>query len=179
MSLRLSKYLAWVLRHAPHQAGLTLDPAGWASVDAVLRACADAGLPHDRGTLEAVVRDDAKQRYELDGDRIRARQGHSVPVDLELPAQVPPDRLFHGTVARFLPAIRAEGLVAGARHAVHLSADPETASQVGARRGSPVVLTVRARALHEQGARFTRTANGVWLVDHVPPAFLEEPRGGA
>lgn len=173
--VRLSRFLAYVLRHRPDAAGLTLDPAGWTDVDAVLRAAAREGLAADRSTLEAVVCDNDKQRYELVGDRIRARQGHSVPVALDHPVRVPPDRLFHGTVARFLPAIRTEGLQPGSRHAVHLSADRPTAVQVGARRGTPIVLTVRARALHdEQGARFTQTPNGVWLVDHVPPAYLDE-----
>jgi putative RNA 2'-phosphotransferase len=120
-----------------------------------------------------VARND-KQRFALDptGTRIRASQGHSVAVDLGYAATRPPDVLFHGTVERFLPAILAEGLRPGNRHAVHLSPDPETARRVGARRGDPVVLRVDAAALAADGARFSRSANGVWLVDAVPPRYL-------
>ena len=109
-------------------------------------------------------------------DRIRASQGHSVPVDLGLAPAVPPDRLFHGTSETVLPAIRAEGLHRGRRHHVHLSPDVETARRVGARRTGPVViLTVDAAAMAANGYPFYRSANGVWLTDTVPPAYLAVP----
>jgi putative RNA 2'-phosphotransferase len=167
--VRLSKRLSYVLRHAPGSVGLTLDDAGWVDVDDLL-----AALYLTRAELEDVVAGNDKQRFAFDaaGTRIRASQGHSVPVDLRYTAEAPPAELFHGTVERFLPAILAEGLRPGNRHAVHLSPDVQTARTVGARRGRPVVLRVDAAALAAEGARFTRSANGVWLVDAVPPRHL-------
>ena len=116
-----------------------------------------------------------KNRFEWspDGAALRARQGHSLPVDLGWPAADPPDLLYHGTVARFIPAILAEGLKPRARHHVHLSPDPQTAAEVGARRGAPVVLRVRARAMADAGFTFRLSGNGIWLADQVPPGYLE------
>jgi putative RNA 2'-phosphotransferase len=170
---RRSKRLSYVLRHAPASAGLTLDAAGWADVDALLTA-----LGWTRAELEYVVATNDKRRFAFDetGRRIRASQGHSVAVDLGYVQVVPPPVLFHGTVERSLPAILAEGLRPGRRHAVHLSADAETARRVGARRGGAggevIVLLVDAAAMAAEGAVFTRSANGVWLVDAVPPRHL-------
>ncbi|MGK5544959.1 RNA 2'-phosphotransferase [Streptomyces sp. URMC 127] len=172
---RISKHLARHLRHEPDRIGITLDAQGWTSVGALLEASAAHGLPFSRAELEEVVASNDKQRYTLDGERIRANQGHSVPVDLGLPAAEPPAVLFHGTVARSVAAIRAEGLRPMARHAVHLSADRETAMRVGARRGKPVVLTVDAYGMHRAGHVFRVSENGVWLVESVPAAFLQFP----
>ena len=170
--VRVGKRLSYVLRHHPDSVGLTLDEHGWVAVDDLL-----AALRLTRAELEDVVGCNDKQRFALDetGTRIRASQGHSVPVDLGYTPAVPPDVLFHGTVERFLPAILAEGLRPGNRHAVHLSADRETAERVGARRGRPVVLRVDAAAMAGDGAAFTRSANGVWLVAAVPPRYLTRP----
>ena len=164
-----SKRLSYVLRHHPESAGLTLDEHGWASVDDLL-----AALRLTRAELDDVVARNDKVRFALDGSgtRVRASQGHSVPVDLGYAPAVPPDELFHGTTERFLSAILGEGLRPGNRHAVHLSTDRETAERVGARRGRPVVLRVDAVAMVRDGAVFTRSANGVWLVDGVPPRYL-------
>ncbi|MFE1170953.1 RNA 2'-phosphotransferase [Streptomyces sp. NPDC058773] len=171
-SVRLSKYLAKHLRHEPDRIGITLDAQGWVPVAELMAAAARHGFPFTRAELAAVVADNDKQRYVIDGDRIRANQGHSVPVDLDLPPAVPPPVLFHGTVARNVAAIRDEGLRPMARHAVHLSPDRETATRVGGRRGKPVVLTVDAAAMHRAGHVFRVSANGVWLTDRVPPRFL-------
>lgn len=172
--IRLSKRLSRHLRHAPEEIGLQLSPDGWADVTALL-----AALRVSRADLDLVVADNDKQRFAFDdtGTRIRANQGHSVPVALDLPALTPPDVLYHGTVARALPAIRAEGLRPMSRHDVHLSADVATATRVGARRGKPVVLRVAAAAMHATGHVFHRSANGVWLTAHVPPSYLTEPPG--
>lgn len=173
--VRLSKFLSLVLRHAPERAGLTLDEAGWVDVDALLAGAAQAGVPLDRPTLERVVRENGKQRFALspDGRRIRANQGHSVAVDLQLAPEAPPDVLYHGTATRFLGAIRREGLRPGRRTHVHLSADPETAAAVGQRHGQPAVLRVAAGRMHRDGYEFVRAANGVWLTAAVPPAYLD------
>ncbi len=167
--VRRSKRLSYVLRHAPGSVGLTLDAAGWVGVDALL-----AALGWTRAELERVVATNDKRRFALDesGTRIRASQGHSVAVDLGYAAQTPPQVLFHGTAERNLPVILAEGLRPGRRHAVHLSPDDVTARRVGARHGRPVVLRVDAEGMARDGAVFTRSANGVWLVDAVPPRYL-------
>ncbi|MEV8636472.1 RNA 2'-phosphotransferase [Streptosporangium sp. NPDC051023] len=170
--VRISKYLAKHLRHQPERIGITLDAHGWVGIDTLLAAAAAHGFPVSRAELERVVADNDKRRYVIDGDRIRASQGHSVAVDLDLPVAEPPTFLYHGTVARNVAAIRAEGLRPMNRHHVHLSPDRETATRVGARRGVPVVLVVDAAAMRAAGHEFRLSANGVWLTDHVPPSFL-------
>ncbi|MBB1256977.1 RNA 2'-phosphotransferase [Streptomyces sp. OF3] len=171
---RVSKYLSRHLRHRPEGIGIRLDEHGWVAVPVLLRAAARHGFPIDRAELETVVTANDKQRFALDrdADRIRAQQGHSVPVDLGLPPREPPDFLFHGTVGRFLPAIRREGLRPMRRHAVHLSTDRDTALRVGARRGRPVVLTIRSGEMHRDGHVFRLSGNGVWLVTAVPPRYV-------
>jgi putative RNA 2'-phosphotransferase len=175
----LSKFLSLVLRHQPQTIGLTLDEAGWVEVDELLRALGRHGHPTDRAQLEQVVAQSDKQRFALspDGRRIRANQGHSVPVELGYTPQTPPERLYHGTAARNLPAIQAEGLVRGSRHHVHLSPDVDTAYRVGQRHGAPVVLPILAGDMHRQGYPFYQSDNGVWLTEHVPPQFLLPPPG--
>lgn len=172
-----SKFLALVLRHDPGRIGIELDEGGWTSVPALLAACAAHGVPISAEALRALVERSDKQRFALspDGTRIRASQGHSVPVDLGLPVVTPPERLFHGTVEAALAGIRERGLLRGSRHDVHLSSDPATAARVGARRGRPVVLAVRAAEMAAVGHAFRRADNGVWLVEHVPPEFVELP----
>jgi putative RNA 2'-phosphotransferase len=178
--VRISKLLSYGLRHAPGELGLALDGAGWAEVASVLRSLAARGEQVTAADLAAIVRASDKQRFALseDGTRIRANQGHSIPVDLGLVPSEPPERLYHGTVARFVGAIRASGLQRGARQRVHLSIDTPTAQAVGARRGTPVVLVVRAREMHAAGHVFHRADNGVWLTERVPAEYLEFPPHG-
>lgn len=167
----LSKRLSLALRHRPDAIGIELDAHGWVDAARLLDAL---GGDVTRDDLVRVVAANDKQRFELDEacDRIRARQGHSVPVDLGLAPAAPPDVLFHGTPRRNLDAIRATGLERRQRHHVHLSADTGTAARVGARRGEFVVLEVDAAAMVAAGHTFWRTDNGVWLTDAVPAAFL-------
>ncbi|MEU5307771.1 RNA 2'-phosphotransferase [Streptomyces sp. NPDC021562] len=174
-TVKVSKYLSRHLRHQPDRIGLTLDEAGWVEIDALLAATAAHGFPVSREELDRVVADNDKQRFAIDGTRIRASQGHSIDVDLGLPPATPPPYLYHGTVARHLDAIRTAGLKPMNRHDVHLSADRETATRVGARRGRPVVLSVDAGAMHRDGHVFHLSANGVWLTKAVPPAYLRFP----
>ncbi|MFE3068969.1 RNA 2'-phosphotransferase [Streptomyces sp. NPDC059247] len=173
--VKVSKYLSKHLRHQPERIGLVLDAHGWTEIDALLRAVERHRFPVSREELDRVVADDDKKRYAIEGTRIRANQGHTVAVDLDLPPSEPPAHLYHGTVAVRLPSIRAEGLLPMARHHVHLSSDRETATRVGARRGRPVVLGVDAGAMHRAGHVFHVSANGVWLTDAVPPEFLRLP----
>ncbi|MEV6476794.1 RNA 2'-phosphotransferase [Streptomyces sp. NPDC051657] len=178
-TVKVSKYLSKHLRHQPGRIGLTLDENGWVAVEELLRAAARYGFVISRAELDHVVAANDKRRFTVDsgveggvGDRIRANQGHTVAVDLDLPPAEPPAYLYHGTVARVMDAIRTEGLRPMARHHVHLSPDRETATRVGARRGRPLVLTVDAGAMHRAGHVFRVSANGVWLADAVPPRFL-------
>ncbi|WP_449353797.1 RNA 2'-phosphotransferase [Allosalinactinospora lopnorensis] len=173
----VSRYLARHLRHTPERIGIDLDAHGWVEVDTLLAAAASRGFPISRAELEQVVAGNDKRRYTIEHGRIRADQGHSVPVDLDLPVAEPPVSLYHGTVARSLEAIRAAGLRPMNRHHVHLSPDRATATRVGARRGPPVVLAVGAGDMHAAGYEFRVSANGVWLTDHVPPSFIRFPGG--
>jgi putative RNA 2'-phosphotransferase len=172
--ITVSKFLAKHLRHAPDALGLTLQPGGWVSVDDLLAASGRTGFPIAYDELIECVQTNDKKRFSFDdsGDLIRANQGHSVEVDLRLEVREPPGVLFHGTVEPFLVSIMADGLKRGKRHHVHLSRDVETARKVGARRGKPVILRVDAGKMHGAGYRFFLSANGVWLTDSVPPAFL-------
>lgn len=172
-----SRFLSRVLRHAPGAVGLVLDDAGWVGIDALLAAACTHGVEIDRATLDEIVATNDKRRYALDatGTRIRAVQGHSIDVELGLVPVEPPVRLYHGTATRHLKSILRDGLHRGRRRHVHLSTDAATARHVGARHGVPAVLGVRAHALHAAGEPFFRADNGVWLVERVPPRFLDYP----
>jgi putative RNA 2'-phosphotransferase len=169
-----SKTLSYVLRHRPDSIDLQLDANGWADVEALLGCLAAHGKPLDRVLLARVVAQNDKQRFAFsaDGLRIRASQGHSIAVDLQLQAAAPPDVLYHGTASRFLKAIMASGLHAGNRRHVHLSADGATARTVGARHGFPVVLRVDAARMRADGRVFYLADNGVWLTGPVAPRYL-------
>lgn len=170
---KTSKFLSFVLRHKPEAIGLTLDHNGWVELDLLIeRAASEISL--DRMLIAEVIRTSDKQRFALsdDGERIRANQGHSVRVDLQLEAKEPPAVLFHGTATRFLESILAEGLRPGQRQHVHLSAQRETAVDVGRRHGKPVVLQVAADRMHAEGFQFFLSKNGVWLTDKVPSGYL-------
>lgn len=172
-----SKLLARWLRHRPDAIGLTLDNHGWAVIAELLAKAAAAGAPITREELMLVVIENDKQRFSLspDGLRIRAAQGHSIEVDLKLSTKTPPSVLYHGTVFKFLVAIRKQGLLPGTRRDVHLSATKETAEAVGARRGAPVVLIVETFPLLRDRFQFRCADNGVWLIPNVPPQYLRFP----
>lgn len=173
----LSKFLSLVLRHDPSAAGITLDPGGWAEVDALVEGFRRQGKNLTRPLLERIVAEDEKQRYAFSEDRarVRANQGHSIPVDLGLEPLTPPEILCHGTATRHLEGIRREGLLPGSRQYVHLSSEGETAETVGSRHGKPVVLRVRAGEMARAGHRFYHSVNAVWLTDRVPPEFIDFP----
>ena len=173
--VRVSKYLSRHLRHRPERIGLVLDPQGWVDVDTLLAAAARHGFTITHDELARVVAGNDKRRFTIEGGRIRANQGHTVEVDLDLPVAEPPEILFHGTIGRHVAAIRREGLRPMERHAVHLSPDRQTATRVGARHGSPVVLVVRSGDMRRAGHEFRVSANGVWLAAHVPPAYIAFP----
>jgi putative RNA 2'-phosphotransferase len=172
-----SKFLSLVLRHKPEEIGITLDEAGWVSVDVLLAALRRKGKPMTLAELREVVRTNDKQRFGFsdDGLRIRANQGHSVEVDLDHAPATPPETLFHGTAERNVASIRQTGLRKSQRHHVHLSENRQTAEAVGRRYGKLVLLTIRSAEMSRAGFTFYRTPNNVWLVDAVPAEFIEFP----
>lgn len=172
----ISKFLSLVLRHKPEEIGLELDQNGWANVDELLMKINNKGISIDFEILEEVVTNNDKQRFTFDDTytRIRANQGHSLNVNLELQAAEPPELLYHGTVDRFLDGIRQNGLLKMNRQHVHLSKDEETAVIVAKRRGKPVLLTIQSGKMHREGHTFYRSENGVWLCDTVPVEYIPQ-----
>ncbi|MEM9630687.1 MAG: RNA 2'-phosphotransferase [Pseudomonadota bacterium] len=171
---KISKQISFWLRHKPEDAGLRLTSDGWVQVKELLGAFDRTQMPCSLQQLQQIVETNDKKRFEFseDGTLIRARQGHSISIDLQLPPTEPPTILYHGTATRFLSGILKEGLKPMNRHHVHLSADADTARTVGARHGKPVVLVVTSQIMHAAGFEFFKTENGVWLVDQVPPGHL-------
>ena len=171
---KTSRFMSLVLRHQPEVANVELDKNGWVDVDILLAGMAAAGRAITREELDEIVVTSPKQRFALneDGTRIRANQGHSIDVELGYEAASPPDRLFHGTYADVVDIILRDGLSKMKRHHVHLSADVATATQVGARRGKPIILEIDANAMVAKGLNFYVSTNGVWLTDFVPPEAI-------
>ena len=176
MSLKdISKYMSLILRHKPEVIGITLDEHGWASVEELI-----AGIAKDNefnmDMLEEIVRTDEKQRYSFNEDKtlIRANQGHSIPVDVELEEKEPPEILWHGTGEKYVSSIDSEGLISKSRLYVHLSKDEETATKVGARHGKPIIYKVLAKQMHDDGYKFVLSVNGVWLTKKVPVKYLRK-----
>lgn len=174
MSLKTSKFISFILRHKPSAAGIQLDSQGWANVDELLTALSNHTYPTTHEELEAIVSTDDKHRYSFsdDGLRIRANQGHSIPVDLGLQEVQPPGELFHGTASRTVADINKTGLLPMKRQHVHLSLDIATANKVGSRHGEPVVFSVNAQQMYADGHKFYCSENGVWLTDKVPVKYL-------
>lgn len=170
----VSKFLSKYLRHEPEALGLRLQSGGWVAVEDLLAGAVRIGFPITAEELVQVVAENDKQRFAFDetGSKIRANQGHSTQVDLQLREVEPPERLFHGTVVRFLDAILADGLKKMDRHDVHLSKDVQTATTVGQRRGKPVILVIDSAKMAADGYKFRLSENGVWLTDHVPPQYI-------
>lgn len=172
---KTSKFVSLILRHRPEAIGISLDEHGWAKVDELIEGISKR-QPFNREMLEEIVRTDSKQRYSFNEDKtlIRANQGHSIPVDVELPEMKPPKVLYHGTGEKYESSIDEQGLLPRGRLYVHLSLDEATAKIVGARHGKPVIYKVMAAKMAEQGYTFYRSVNGVWLTKKVPAEFLEK-----
>lgn len=167
--------MSLILRHAPDEIGLVLDENGWADVDALIAKAAQKGVLFSSKELEEVVVTNDKQRfaYNADKSRIRANQGHSIDVELQLEAKEPPETLYHGTVLKFIGSIKDQGLKKMSRQHVHLSVDRLTAEKVGSRRGDAIILVVRSREMSADGFEFFLSENGVWLTDQVPVKYIE------
>ena len=170
-----SKFISMILRHKPEVIGITLDEHGWADVQELISGVNSSdGHTLNMELLEEIVRTDEKQRYSFNEDHtlIRANQGHSIPVDVELEEKIPPEQLFHGTGEKYVSSIDKQGLIPKSRLYVHISSDIETARKVGSRHGRPVVYRIDCRKMTEDGFRFFHSVNGVWLTKSVPPEYL-------
>lgn len=172
---KLSVFISLVLRHKPDAAGIQLDVHGWANVEELISGINSTGRKIDMKVLEEIVASDEKGRYSFNEDKslIRANQGHSIPVDVDLKEQEPPEFLYHGTAERFLEDIQSEGLRPMSRLYVHLSKDKETAIKVGKRHGKPVILQVHSGELFRDGNKFYLSENGIWLIQSVPTRYFE------
>ena len=168
-----SKYISLILRHKPETIGITLDEHGWANVDELIAGISKTH-PIDMAILEQIVAEDEKQRYSFNEDKtlIRANQGHSIPVDVELEAKQPPEILYHGTGEKYVSSINEQGLIPKSRLYVHLSGDEETAHKVGQRHGKPVIYQVKSGDMYRDGHKFFYSVNGVWLTKSVPVKYL-------
>lgn len=174
---RLSKFISMILRHKPEVIGITLDEHGWADVNELIKGINETGeeVEFSKAILEKIVKTDKKQRYSFSQDKtlIRANQGHSIPVDVELEKKEPPKVLYHGTGSKFVKSIQEQGLLPMERLYVHLSTDVETATNVGKRHGTPVIFQVNAEQMQKDGYDFFQSVNGVWLTKEVPAKYLE------
>lgn len=173
--VKISKYLSKHLRHTPDCLGIELAPGGWVAIDELLAASNAQKFPIELAELKEVVAQNDKQRFSFDstGTLIRANQGHSVKIDLQLAPAVPPDILYHGTGKGAVESILNSGICKMSRNHVHLSASIEIARKVGARHGLPVVFIIATEAMYNQGYTFYCSENGVWLVEFVPPEYLK------
>ena len=171
----ISRYMSLILRHKPEVIGIHLDEHGWANVDELIEGI-NRSQEFNMEMLEEIVRTDSKQRYSFNEDKtlIRANQGHSIPVDVELEETEPPEELWHGTGVKYEESIDAQGLIPKSRLYVHLSKDSETATQVGKRHGKPRLYVVKAGAMYRDGYKFYLSENGVWLTKTVPAKYLEK-----
>ena len=172
-----SKFISLILRHRPEAIGIRLDEHGWADVRELIDGINRSGEHTlDMDKLEEIVRTDEKQRYSFNEDHslIRANQGHSVPVDVELEEKIPPDILWHGTGEKFVASIDVQGLIPKGRLYVHLSSDTETARKVGSRHGKPVIYEIDCRKMVEDGHPFFLSANQIWLTRNVPAKYLKK-----
>ena len=170
-----SKFMSLILRHKPESIGIELDEHGWANVDELIVGIARTH-EFSMDILEEIVKTDNKQRYAFNNDKtlIRANQGHSIPVDVELDETQPPEELWHGTGDKFVKSIELQGLIPKSRLYVHLSNDKNTAIKVGQRHGKPVLYLVKAGDMYREGYRFFLSKNGVWLTKEVPVKYIKK-----
>jgi len=165
----VSKKLSYILRHNPSSVGLVMKAGGWVDVEQLLK-----GMSINMGTLEQIVSEDDKQRYSFSADKtmIKANQGHSIDIYMGFERAYPTAVLYHGTAQRFIESIEAEGIKSMNRQYVHLSVNKDTAIKVGNRHGKPVILTIDAKRMADDGYRFYLSDNGVWLTEHVPWSYV-------
>ncbi|MDE6760481.1 MAG: RNA 2'-phosphotransferase [Lachnospiraceae bacterium] len=178
--IELGKFISLILRHKPEVIGITLDENGWADTQELLSGINASGRYIDLTVLERIVRENNKKRYSFNEDKtkIRANQGHSVHVDVEMKEMMPPDELYHGTAERFLKSIREKGILKMNRQYVHLSTDVESAKVVGKRHGKPVVLVIDTKKMVEDGYHFWLSDNGVWQSEEIKWEYVKATLAG-
>jgi len=171
--IKTSRFISLILRHKPDIIGITLDEHGWANVQELIKGVSKTHYLTIE-LLEHIVATDDKQRYSFNEDKtlIRANQGHSIPVDVELKKVLPPDTLYHGTGEKYTESINKQGLIPKSRLYVHLSSDIETATIVGKRHGNPVVYSINSKQMAAEGFDFYKSVNGVWLTKNVPIKYM-------
>lgn len=171
----ISRYMSLILRHKPEVIGISLDKHGWAVVDDLINGIAKNNEGFNMAILKEIVETDNKQRYSFNDDKtlIRANQGHSIPVDVELEEKEPPRFLYHGTGEKYVSSILEQGLIPKSRLYVHLSKDIETAKNVGRRHGKEVVYKIEAHEMYQDGYKFYLSVNGVWLAKGVPLQYMQ------
>lgn len=172
--IKLGKFISLILRHQPSVVGISLDENGWADVSELIAGINRSGRQIDLSILERIVAQNDKQRYCFNQDhtKIRANQGHSISVDIQLQQKKPPALLYHGTATAFLKSIAKDGIKKQSRQHVHLSKDKRTAVDVGIRHGIPAVLTIDAEKMSQDGYLFYLSQNGIWLCDYIPPNYI-------
>lgn len=174
--IEISKFLSLILRHKPESIGVSMSPDGWVKINELIEAAQKHKINLTKELIDEVITTNDKQRftYSSDGESIRANQGHSIHIQLELQPIKPPDTLYHGTAVRFMEEIRKKGLLKMNRQHVHLSHLKTTAYDVGKRHGKPIILIIDAQTMSQDGYEFYVSKNGVWLTKHVPPQYLQE-----
>ena len=174
----LGRFISLVLRHEPSAAGIKLDSEGWADVNALIKGVCATGRKLDRETLDRIVRENNKQRYSYneDGTKIRANQGHSIDVHIDMKVEIPPAVLYHGTAADTIDKIKSGGIKKMSRQYVHLSKDVDTAVKVGKRHGKPAVLVIDTAKMSADGYVFRISDNGVWQSEDIPFSYVTEIR---
>lgn len=172
---KLSGFISLVLRHKPEAANIKLDEHGYALVKDLIKGTNESGRSLNLDSLKSIVKEDKKGRYSFSEDfsKIRANQGHSIPVNVGMESKTPPDILYHGTAKKSVDSIFMSGIEKRGRNFVHLSSDLETAVKVGSRHGAPVVLKLNAKKMVEDGIEFLVSENGVWQVDFVSAKYIE------
>ena len=170
--VKISKFMSLVLRHKPDVAGLTLDENGWVKVSELVKSLKSRGCKVNLGDIEYIVENNDKKRFQIVGDKIRASQGHSVDVNLELAPVEPPNLLYHGTATHNVVSIYKNGINSGTRQYVHLSVDKETACKVGSRHGTPYVFIIDSCKMYKDGVDLYVSENGVWLTKFVDVKYI-------
>ena len=173
--IKLGKFLSLILRHKPETIGIKLDNNGWADVNKLIKGVKEQNWIIDKNILEEIVSTNDKQRYSFNENhtKIRANQGHSINVDVELKEMEPPEYLLHGTAERFSGSIRKLGLKPQSRLHVHLTEDRDLAIKNGSRYGKPEVLVIESSTMYEDGYKFYKSENNVWLTEFVPRKYIQ------
>lgn len=173
--IETSKLISKILRHDPESFGLTLEEnGGWLEINLLIESLNKHNISITLDILEKIIVENDKQRLSIspDGLKIRANYGHSLPVLIDFESITPPDILYHGTATRFIDSIKQQGLIPKSRQYVHLSDEIKMANSVGQRHGKPVILKVQAQKMFEEGFKFYKAVNGVWLTANVPVEYI-------